>query len=172
MLDARFRAFAGATAAASFVVAIACSDTTSPPSSQPESAVSVTRVMHDEVFGDRVNLRPESGQVTATQPVFGNGNVHQLFSSVKRACLIFRFSRQDLLDPGDELSIRVDGQDGGGFLNVGAEPQGERKLCWVRRFHPEMMRLFLDGKANLKFRAVSGSFKFRAVILRIAGIPR
>ncbi len=118
-----------------------------------------------------VHLNPHAGEVTTTDSVSGTGNVHIKFLSVEQACLVIEFS-DDVLDPGDELLITVDGSDAGGFFNSGSEPQAERTFCWSSAFAPSTIADFLDGKAKLEFIAASGSVTLRSVTLTISGSPR
>jgi hypothetical protein len=119
-----------------------------------------------------VHFHPRAGEVTTTHSVSGMGNVHMKFLSVEQACLVFTFSG-DLLDPGDDVEITVDGSAAGGFArDPGSEPQATRTFCWSQIFHPAIVADFLDGKAKLKFTALSGSVALTSVTLTISGSAR
>src|SRR5262245_14111000 len=72
-----------------------------------------------------VHFHPRTGEVTTSLAVSGRANVHVRFSSVQLACLDFVFS-DDLLDPGDDFDITIDGSGAGGFFNPGSAVQATR----------------------------------------------
>lgn len=123
-----------------------------------------------EVTAD-VRFHPRGGQVSTTRSVSGIGNVRMKFSSVQQACLTFEFS-DDLLDPGDDFAITVDGKDWGGFGNPGVVSQATRTLCHDAGYDPESVVDFVDGKAKLTFTMQSGSVTLGSVALKVAGVPR
>jgi hypothetical protein len=128
---------------------------------KPNEAVTVS---------ERVHFHPRTGKVTTSDAVAGMGNVHTRFSSVGEACLDFTFA-DDLFGEGDSFQITVDGSEAGGFFNTGGEIQSTRTLCWTPEFAPEIVALFLDGKAKLKFSMETGSVALSSVTLTISG-PR
>lgn len=118
-----------------------------------------------------VRFHPRTGEVTTTQSVFGNANVGRKFTSVDEACLDFEFSG-DVLDPGEEVRITIDGHDAGGFANFGTGAQATRTTCRNKDYQPEEVGLLLDGKAKLQFMTLAGSVTLRSVTLRVTGTPR
>jgi hypothetical protein len=134
------------------------------------STLAVTDAAADDVNAP-VHLHSHTGEVTITDSVSGTVNVGMKFLSVEEACLVFEFSG-DLLDPGDDLSIFVDGSDGGGFFNPGPVSQAVRTFCWSEIYQPATIADFLDGKAKLEFIASSGSVAIGSVTLTISGSPR
>lgn len=133
------------------------------------STLAVTDTAAEEVIAP-VHLHSHSGEVTTTDSLSGTVNVGMKFLLVEEACLVFEFS-DDLLDPGDELSILVDGSDAGGFFNPDSVPQAVRTFCWSEIYQPTTITDFLDGKAKLEFIALSGSVTIRSVTLTISGSP-
>src|SRR3989442_2303795 len=97
------------------------------------------------------------------------------FSSIQMICFDFVFT-QDLLDPGDLLTIYSDqflpyGTSGGfGFENVFNVPQQQRTLCLPNQPGFELVNAFLVGRLEGKIHMEFGSVTIASLVIRIAGV--
>jgi hypothetical protein len=121
-------------------------------------------------FTDVAKL-PRDATITVEHPVSANVDVHERFASISSICFDFVF-QDDLLDPGDTLSIFFKkGFTGGfGFRNVGTTPQAERTICLVAD-HDEFLARFFDGKEQLILTMDSGSVTVASLRVTIDGVP-
>jgi hypothetical protein len=112
--------------------------------------------------------------VSVGDPLQVNVNVHARFASVDSVCYTFIFEN-DLLDPGDSLSITplkaFPPESGGGFFNPGPTSQDFREICDTAEFQPEIVSLFTDGKENkIEIAMQSGSVEIALLRVTITGV--
>ena len=120
---------------------------------------------------DRASLT-RHGKVAFGEPISARVNVHTRFASIRRVCFFLTFE-DDLVDPGEEWSVKFDANVGEfGLLNTSENPVSGVSLCLVP-FQSAMMDRFLDGREELAVTMETpGSMRVAKLVVRVRGVRK